>query len=185
MDLPFFKYHPDPLSTGSIKASTNRYVVCGQVRGYVYAKQPYKPGKCGHDSICPWCIADGSAHKKLDIFFVEELSIGNNPHRQIWEKIPEYIAAEVVFRTPSFFTIQPESWFTHCHDAAAFLGCMGDGEPFIFNEKALKALQKDTGFDDDQEWQQFLKDLDHMGSPRLYLFQCLHCGAYGGYYDCD
>ncbi|WP_274521918.1 CbrC family protein [Burkholderia pyrrocinia] len=35
--LPAFRYHPDPLATGSVIRSDARCVCCGDARGYVYA----------------------------------------------------------------------------------------------------------------------------------------------------
>ncbi|WP_264169817.1 CbrC family protein [Burkholderia cepacia] len=37
MSLPAFRYHPDPLATGSVIRSDARCVCCGDARGYVYA----------------------------------------------------------------------------------------------------------------------------------------------------
>ncbi|EGC99676.1 hypothetical protein B1M_35401 [Burkholderia sp. TJI49] len=37
MTLPGFRYHPDPLSTGSVMRSHARCVCCGDARGHVYA----------------------------------------------------------------------------------------------------------------------------------------------------
>jgi uncharacterized protein CbrC (UPF0167 family) len=181
VDLPFFKYHPDPLSTGSIKPSTNICVICGQVRGYVYAFSVHTPQEY-HDGICPWCIADGSAHKKLGAIFMDMLFIGD--HRR-WEEVSREIQEEVAFQTPGFAGWQSERWFTHCGDAGAFLGRVGYKELVGFGPQAIQAIQDDTGLADEDEWEDFLERLDRDGSPTAYLFQCLHCGAYGGYQDCD
>ena len=35
--LPRFRYHPNPMETGSVIASDARCVVCGEARGFVYA----------------------------------------------------------------------------------------------------------------------------------------------------
>ncbi|WP_412524086.1 CbrC family protein [Burkholderia sp. S-53] len=35
--LPAFRYHPDPLATGSVIRSDARCVCCGDARGYVCA----------------------------------------------------------------------------------------------------------------------------------------------------
>ncbi|WP_338641840.1 CbrC family protein [Burkholderia pyrrocinia] len=37
MSLPAFRYHPDPLATGSVIRSDARRVCCGDARGHVYA----------------------------------------------------------------------------------------------------------------------------------------------------
>ncbi|MEJ2148732.1 MAG: CbrC family protein [Chloroflexota bacterium] len=54
MELPYFRYHPYPLRTGSVKRSGNTCVVCGQARGYIYSGPVYAR-KEYIDCICPWC----------------------------------------------------------------------------------------------------------------------------------
>jgi len=63
MDLPDFKYHPNPIATGSIVPSVEVCPVCGESRGLAYDGIPYGTNDLEH--ICPWCIADGSAHEKF------------------------------------------------------------------------------------------------------------------------
>jgi len=36
MDLPTFRYHPDPLASGSIAASDAACACCNQHRGFIY-----------------------------------------------------------------------------------------------------------------------------------------------------
>jgi uncharacterized protein CbrC (UPF0167 family) len=38
---------------------------------------------------------------------------------------------------------------------------------------------------DDGEWERILRALDPNGRVVAYVFRCLHCGALGGYWDCD
>ena len=58
MTLPSFRYHPDPLASGSIVKSDRPCIVCEQQRGYLYDVTPYGEAEDIED-ICPWCIADG------------------------------------------------------------------------------------------------------------------------------
>lgn len=37
MDLPKFKYHPNPLVTGAIEPSEVACECCGKARGYIYS----------------------------------------------------------------------------------------------------------------------------------------------------
>ena len=101
MTLPSFKYHPDPISTGSVVKSRTECVCCGQVRGYIYVGPVYAEEEYD-ECICPWCIADGSAHKKLDAEFTDEDGIGNYGE---WGKVNKRVREEVVYRTPGF-----DSW---------------------------------------------------------------------------
>ena len=68
--LPHFRYHPDPVETGSITASDAACTRCGERRGFIYAGPVYAVGDF-RDALCPWCIADGSAHESLGATFVD------------------------------------------------------------------------------------------------------------------
>jgi uncharacterized protein CbrC (UPF0167 family) len=120
-ELPKFKYHPSPLSTGSIEDSEAICECCGQARGYMYRGPIYCAAAVRN--VCPWCIADGSAHAKWDAEFTDSASIGN------WGRcceISSEIRREVAYRTPGFSAIQQARWWTHCGDAAEFLGMDDD-----------------------------------------------------------
>jgi len=41
LDLPKFKYHPDPIATGSVAESENICACCEQARGYIYSGPVY------------------------------------------------------------------------------------------------------------------------------------------------
>src|SRR4029077_160081 len=97
MELPTFKYHRDPIATGSVVPSDKKCEVCGAIRGFVYDGIPY--GVHNLESVCPWCIANGSAHLKFGVEFVGKDGIGNYGK---WESVHPDIAAEVAFRTPGF-----------------------------------------------------------------------------------
>lgn len=181
MELPAFRYHPDPIHTECIQVSDTVCVVCRQSRGYIYTGPVYSV-KEYVDCICPWCIADGSAHKKLDVIFFDDISVGGGGK---WDKVSPSIIDEIAFRTPGFSGWQPEQWFTHCEDAAAFLGRVGCEELKSYGAEAIQCIRDDTEIRDDDEWDEFFESLDKDGSPSAYLFRCLHCGKYGGYTDCD
>ena len=36
-----------------------------------------------------------------------------------------------------------------------------------------------------EDWEDYFESLDAKSSPTAYVFRCLHCGALGGYCDCD
>jgi uncharacterized protein CbrC (UPF0167 family) len=69
--LPDFRYHPDPLGSGSVIASAESCDACGQARGYVYDGPVY--AEDDQWVFCPWCIADGTAARRYDAEFT--------PHR--------------------------------------------------------------------------------------------------------
>jgi uncharacterized protein len=176
--LPTFRYHPDPLTTGSVKPSNNVCVRCGTSRGYVYSGPAYGEGD-HQDDICPWCIADGSAHDSLGVSFTDKAGIGGYGD---WKKVTESVANEVAFRTPGFAGWQQERWFTCCGDAAAFLGRAGRRELSELGPEAVEAIRQELGWDG-MEWSTYLSQLDKDGSPTAYVFRCLHCSKLGGYSD--
>src|SRR4051794_25675252 len=180
MQLPDFKYHPDPIGTGSVVDSSETCVACGQARGYIYAGPVYAEDEL-QDQLCPWCVADSTAHERFGAEFTDAAMIGGGDK---WDEVPESVIAEVAQRTPGFMSWQQEEWFTHCGDAAAFLGSFGHEELGELDPAAVEAIRQDTGLKG-AAWTRFYRALDREGSPTAYLFRCLHCGTYGGYTDSD
>jgi len=99
MDLPVFRYHPDPIASGSVVASDAQCACCGARRGFIYTGPVY----CEDDldeALCPWCIADGSAHAKFDASFADANGFS--------EKVAPAVVDEIVHRTPGFNAWQQE-----------------------------------------------------------------------------
>lgn len=179
--LPTFKYHPDPLATGSVIESDTVCECCGEARGYIYVGPVYAEEEL-EDGLCPWCIDDGSAHETFGAVFTDEDGIGDYGE---WDSVPDEVVEEVACRTPSFSGWQQERWWTHCGDAAAFIGRGGHKELSALGQEATAAIQASTGLADGPEWQALFHALEKDGSPTAYVFRCLKCGALGGYSDCD
>jgi uncharacterized protein len=177
--LPSFRYHPDPLATGSIKRSTVTCVCCSSARGYVYVGPVFAEEELD-EQLCPWCIADGSAHERFGAEFVDIDAVGD---RGTWEKVDRNIAEEVAYRTPGFTGWQSERWFTCCGDAALFLGLAGYSDVVAHGHSAIKSLRAELGWDDGPNWKAYLESLTTDGQPTAYLFRCSHCGNVGGYSD--
>ena len=156
-------------------------VCCGQARGFIYEGPVYSVDDY-ESCICPWCIADGSAHDRLEASFADEAGVGGGGE---WDAVPESVVTEIAHRTPGFSGWQQEQWWTHCGDAAKFLGRAGKSELEAFGPSAIDAIRANTGLDDGPEWRRFLDALDKNGSPTAYMFQCSVCGTLGGYQDCD
>lgn len=70
MDLPRFRYHPNPIATGAVVPTEEVCECCGKARGYKYNSVVYAEKEV--ECVCPWCIADGSAAQKLDGMFLDE-----------------------------------------------------------------------------------------------------------------
>jgi uncharacterized protein CbrC (UPF0167 family) len=181
MSLPSFKYHPDPIATGSIKQSDTACECCGQQRGYIYVGPVFSVEELS-ECICPWCIADGSAHEKFDAEFTDAAGVGGYSEPPI---VPETVIEEVAFRTPGFSGWQQEHWLACCGDAAAFVGRAGRAELEHQWADAVPSIQKECGMVDGPDWQGYFRALHKDGSPTAYVFRCLHCGRQLGYSDCD
>ncbi len=169
------------MATESVIESDTDCACCGQSRGYVYAGPVYAKDDF-ENCICPWCIADGSAHEQLGATFTDEDGIGGYGE---WDRVSPEVVEEVAHRTPGFSGWQQENCWTHCDDAAQFLGRAGKAELLKLGPDAINAIQDSTGLDDGPEWEGFFNALDKDGSPTAYIFRCRKCGALGGYQDCD
>jgi len=177
--LPSFRYHPDPLKSGSVAASENECVCCGETRGYVYTVAPNGEEDIEEDSICPWCIADGSAHEKLGVEFTDANGIPDGT--------PPAAVKEIVERTPGYAAWQSEEWRSCCGDAAAFIAPIGKAElrsPEYahLKDKVLAYLIEDGCSPADAPL--VLSRLHRDKGPgTAYVFQCLHCGKYHFHVD--
>jgi hypothetical protein len=181
MELPNFKYHPDPVLTGHFVKSDAKCTCCGKARGFIYTGPVYALEEYD-ECICPWCIADGSAHEKLGASFTDEVGIGGGG---LWDEVADEVVQEVAHRTPGFHGWQQEQWWTHCGEAAAFIGRAGCKELKSLGSQATAAIRKSAGFSDGPEWHRFFLTLEKDGSPTAYIFRCTKCGQFGGYQDCD
>jgi hypothetical protein len=110
MDLPIFKYHPDPIATGSIEPSDIRCICCGEQRGYTYVGPVFSIEELS-EYICRWCIADGSAHDKFDAEFSDAAGVAGYSEAIV---LPNTVIEEVAFRTPGFLGWQQEHWLACC-----------------------------------------------------------------------
>jgi hypothetical protein len=178
-DLPSSPYHPEPLETGSVVPADALCICCGRKRGYIYVGPVYARDELD-EQLCPWCIADGSAHERFGASFVDEDGVGGYGQ---WPRVPRSIVEEVAFRTPSFIGWQQERWFTCCNDAAAFLGRAGSCELLGVWPLALDAIRFECALEG-PAWDEYFAALDRDDGPTAYVFRCRHCGRYGGYSDC-
>lgn len=168
MNIPAFTYHPDPAATGSIKASETVCRCCGQARGYIYTGPVYAPGSY-EDSICPWCIADGSAARKFEAQFTDE-------HPLAEAGLPEPVIEEVTKRTPGYSSWQQEEWLSCCDDACEFHGAAPRTELQALQGEALVRTLGGWGWRE-SEWPKFMHHYQPGGSPAVYKFRCRHCGV--------
>jgi uncharacterized protein CbrC (UPF0167 family) len=177
MDLPIFRYHPDPIASGSIAASDAECACCNTRRGFIYAGPVYCEQDL-EDSLCPWCIADGSAHKTFDASFADPAGFPEN--------IPSAIVEEVAFRTPGFNAWQQERWLTCCGDAAAFrepAGCIEIRAHYPQLEGSLMMYIVHDLEISGGAASRFFQSLDRDRGPTAYVFACRHCDSNPAYID--
>lgn len=174
--LPSFRYHPDPVSTGSVVVDEVDCVCCGERRAFVYAGPVYSV----HDVrrvLCPWCIADGRAAEMFDAQFTD-----------VFWRVPDDVGAEateeVLRRTPGFSGWQQERWLHHCGDAAEFHGPVGATDLAELPD-ALVHLRSElaSGPWSAADVALYLQALSRDGQPTGYLFRCRHCGTHLAYSD--
>ena len=173
--LPKFKYHPDPRATGAFKVSEATCECCGKARGYIYAAAIYATAQV--ESVCPWCIDDGSLERKYDATL-------NDGHPLRLAGLPKEIIREVTRRTPGYVSWQQDSWIVCCNDACEFHGDAPADEIRSLDGQGLAALSASSGFSV-ADLREIAHDYEPGGSPAFYKFVCRHCSRvrYNG--DCD
>jgi uncharacterized protein len=177
--LPLFKYHPDPVATGSFEPREITCVCCGKVRAYVYVGPVYAEADV-EKAICPWCIKDGLVHDKFGAELTDIDAIGDYDPAV---SVPIEVREEVAFRTPGFNGWQQERWLVHCNDACAFLGPAGKQELTAYgSEELIESLRADVNMSD-VDFLAYLEKMNKQSGPTAYVFRCLHCGQYQGYSD--
>ncbi|MDF8333844.1 CbrC family protein [Novosphingobium sp. HBC54] len=167
MELPKFRYHPAPLSTGSISPSTEACDCCGLMRGFEYTASFYSTQR-PKPKLCPWCISSGKASHKYDGEFsdpfpLKKTGIANN------------IVEEVSKRTPGYNSWQQEEWASHCGDSCEFHGDAKSDEIASLTGKELADHLDRVRLSFDQ-WQSLLRGYQEGGNPAVYKFICRHCG---------
>jgi uncharacterized protein CbrC (UPF0167 family) len=150
--------------------------VCGKSRGYIYTGPVYSEEDLDEE-ICPWCIADGSAHDEFDATFVDDSAFSDD--------VPFAAAEEITERTPGFSAWQTEQWPGCCDDATAFLQPAGIKE--LRQEQELEGIAMGHIVHEMEisggAAMRLLESLDRDKGPTAYLFQCLKCNRHHLYID--
>ncbi len=171
-DLPFFKYHPDPLETGSFEEGEEKICpCCGNKSKVYYSSFPY----CSEDVeyICPICISNGEAASKFDAEFVQNAEWHGENDKEKDD--------ELFHRTPGYMSWQGEYWLSCCNDYCAYMGTVGTRELKAMDiaDEVIEEYVQRGAFEDIGEY--LVKDGPMCG----YLFKCLHCGKYHLWVDAD
>lgn len=166
MQLPTFRYHPDPLSTGSVKVGNAVCDCCGKARGFQYAASFYCL-QSPRPILCPWCIATGEAAEKYDGQFSDD-----GPLEE--DEIASEIVDEVCKRTPGYISWQQDVWMAHCEDACEF---HGDAEPTELSQLGGEELEDHLLREglQQQDWDWLVSTYQKGGDAAVYKFVCRHC----------
>lgn len=164
--LPKFKYQPNLYTDPFTYVEFDEGVCdcCGkQVDAFIDQIYSVEEPEC----ICLECVANGAAAEKFDGDFIQDTE----------ELVEDAQKTEELYkRTPGYESWQGEKWLVHCGDYCAFLGHVGYKE--LQKQNLLNKVEVLEGEID-------LTELEADGSHVGYLFQCLHCGQYRLYTDCD
>lgn len=174
-NLPEFRYHPDPVATGSIVPSDDKCGCCGKLRGYKYASVVYCVDEV--ETVCPWCIADGSLAAKFDASLIDDHSLQS-------AGLPSAVVEEVTARTPGYVSWQQSSWMSCCGDACEFHGDAPRAELQALDDVGLQRLANDSGVPV-ATLRKILSGYQPGGSPAFYKFVCRHCRETRYNVDCD
>ena len=113
-NLPFFKYHPNPLVTGNAIEKDFVCLCCNQEKKVAYLGGIHSSTyEIEREMVCLECISDGSASNKWDASFGGLM--------QDREKISKEIIDELEKRTPDYSSWQDSVWLTHCDDSVNFM----------------------------------------------------------------
>jgi uncharacterized protein CbrC (UPF0167 family) len=173
--LPTFRYHPDPVSAGSVEESSTPCRRCGHVRGWIYRGAVYTKHEVDGE-LCPWCIEDGSAADAFDALFTDAFGVPSD--------VPRDVVEQITRRTPGFTGWQQERWLYHCGDGAELLGRAGHEELRDHPDaiESIRAENAQFGWSDERH-EEYLGWLHRDGDLTAYLFRCLHCGRHLAYTD--
>ena len=166
LSLPTFRYHPDPVATGSVIASKERCVCCEQETGYTYTGGIY----CEEDlpgAVCPWCIADGSAARRFDAMFFDGEALSRTG-------APEGVVEEITRRTPGLMSWRQE-WPLCCGDACEFHGDANGGHPAASADPTREEPGRRVEWEPEEEWVEFFSTPEPGATPAACLFVCRHC----------
>jgi len=164
--LPVFRFHPDPVATGSVVPTDRACRCCGRCRGFGYALRPYTARDLPDDApICPWCIADGSAARRLACEFVSDAEpVGDAETRR-----------ELFERTPGYLSWQGERWLTHCGRPCAYLGEPDAARFRSYAPAFIRVVAAENAFM--EFWEGRQEAYEPGGSVAVYEFACLSCGT--------
>ncbi|MBP1047554.1 CbrC family protein [Enterococcus sp. BWM-S5] len=169
-NYPTFKYSPNLDEIGILETSSNTCECCGETVtksiSHMYSTEEI-------ECVCLTCVANGKAAETFDGEFIQDAEVDQVTSQ---ERVNELFK-----HTPGYVSWQGEYWLAHCDDFCAYLGEVGTKEL----EELGIADQVIAEYEALGHYQGIRSYLTKSGSMCGYLFQCLHCGKYRLWVDCD
>jgi uncharacterized protein len=167
--LPVFRFHPDPVRSGSIERTDGVCLCCGRRRGFCHAGSGYCEQELAR-VLCPWCIADGAAHARFGVTFHDAATLPD---------VADAAAlAEIEQRTPSFASWNPVDWPACCGAPMAYLEPAGIAEIRVRHRdlegQLLSTIVHDLGMSGGLA-HRMLASLHRDHGPTAHLFRCITC----------
>lgn len=167
--LPKFKYHPNLYESDVVIFKKGICQCCGkEVEAYIESMYSCEEISC----ICLNCVADGTAAKKFDGEFIQDVEkLVSDPSK----------TDELLHRTPGYISWQGEYWLTCCDDYCEFIGDVGtkELEEMGIADEVFEEFYTKKSLDGVRD------SLTKAGRCAGYLFRCSHCGKYHLWVDCD
>ncbi|WP_081790755.1 CbrC family protein [Deinococcus phoenicis] len=164
-----FPYYADPLADGCFKQEAITCEVCEQRREWAYTGGLYAANE--PDSLCPWCVADGSAAARFegtfqDVYFSETASTESR--------------SAVLERTPRVVLWNPVHWPDHCGECCTYLGTLDpSAQPQLAAQESIQWEARDLARSISATWTaEDLLDCAVRGTMTLHLFRCRNCETY-------
>lgn len=168
MSFPTFTYFADPIGSRVCETSDSRCSCCDQLRGWEYLGSMDLPNNLDPpDSVCPWCIADGTAADRFGICFHDESCL-------IDKSLPSTVVEEIVFRTPAYSSWQEPRWLCHCQDACIYCGDLSIEEAASPDWTAICALLNEPFHRALVAWERIARNY-RVAAPSVFKFVCRHC----------
>jgi len=175
--LPSFPLMDDSARDRVFERSSDPCDCCGEARGWKYTGPVY--GEPDEPTICPWCIADGSAAEEL------EASFNDGEDYEAKRALAGVDLDLVEHRTPGFTTWQGNHWKVCCDSACKFMGDATAEDLTGRWASLVPAIRKDMGESIDWVDDWIADQADYGSSPALYVFQCRNCSRLHFYWDID
>lgn len=177
-----FRYHPDPVGTGSAVQSEEACSVCAEPAQFRYNGPIYgNPAEV----VCLACVQTGRASVTLGAAPDHPAVFTDITYDGSWTNVSAEAIDEILHRTPGFAGWQQERWLAHCDDGCVFIGVVGIAGLRAAGNDAVQAIVDEAtsfGWPPDQI-ANYLAALDVDGHATAYLFRCRHCAQHRAYSD--